>query len=102
MQARSPPPVRYSLSGYVYVLPLNPSAHYMFILYLTLHGTSVDFPQPSQFCSLYVTFFSPFEEPQFGANHMILPLTLLHVSRVLHTQSRCNTPCNHTFPPLHR
>lgn len=46
----------------------------MFIPYLTLHGTSVDFPHTSNFCSLYVTFFSPLVEPQLGADHMILPL----------------------------
>lgn len=69
----------------------------MFIPYLTLQSTSVDFPQPSHFCSLYVASFSPLEEPQFGANHMILPLTLLHVS-----QLRYNSPCIHTFPLLHR
>ena len=72
----------------------------MFIPYLTLQGTSVDFPQPSYFCSQYMIFFSPLEEPHFGANHMILPLTLLHVPRVLHTQSQYNTPCNHTFPTV--
>lgn len=72
----------------------------MFIPYLTLRATSVGFFQPSHFCSLYVTIFSPLVEPQFGANHMILPLPLLPVCRVLHTQSRYNTPCIHTFPTV--
>ena len=81
MQACPPPSVQYSLSGYVYVLSLNASdthiiylAPHMFIPYLTLQATSVGFLQPSHFCSLYMTFFSPLAEPQFGANHMILPL----------------------------
>ena len=87
----------------------------MFVSYLTLPGTSADFPQPSHFCSLYVTSFSPLDEPQNGANHMILPHTLLHIQFRLPratypislrsrdtTRSACVTACTKVHVPSKR
>ena len=71
------------------------------VSYLITQGTSLDCPQQSHVCSLYVTSFFPLEDPQFSASSfhisvrrrcyvLFLPSYSIyssHVSRVLHDPS---------------